>query len=72
MTTPAQVLAAIGKVIGALPPDTIPIVHQLVRAIRNSDDPAAAARRALEVAALVKGFDEAMKLRAPRKRKAAK
>lgn len=70
--TPSQALAAIGKILGALPPEAVQLVPKLVRAIRDSDDPAAAARRALEVAAVVKGFDEAMKLRAPRKTKRSK
>lgn len=70
--TLANVLAGIGKVLGALPPETVPLVSKLVRDIGKSDDPVAATRRALEVVAIVKGFDEAMKRRAPRKKTPAR
>lgn len=67
MSIPADIV----KLLGQLPPDTIPFVWKTIKQIHKSDDPKAAAMRAAEVTALVTGFDAEMRARA-RKAKRAK
>jgi hypothetical protein len=63
MSTPWETLRTLAQVGQQAAPVVVDLIGQLVHAIANSPDPEATARRALEEAARVKAFDEAMRER---------